>query len=114
MQCESCTGGCPCRMPLTPAEISVLSKLAVTPFLPVASHFNLKMPIYLEQSEYQPEIYGRALLALQQKGLIRIDYDLPLVNFEYTAYKNYPMHGSMALTGAGQDAIEQLEYMSTR
>ena len=43
------------------------------------------------------------------KGLLRLDYDIPLENFDYAAYRNYPLHGSMALTGHGQDILEQIE-----
>lgn len=118
MGCESCTGcsgacsgcnGCGRQITLTPAEVDLLWQFSQTPFLPMAGGFDLKKPIYLEDSKYELEIYSDALLALRQKGLIRIDFDLPLQNFDYTAYQSYPMHGSMALTGAGQNIVDQLE-----
>ena len=89
-------------MTLVPAEYALLQTFAVTPFLPVAASWNLKTPIYLEDSEFSQEEYSWAVQALALKGLVRIDFD-------YSAYRSYPMHGSMALTAAGQDIVEQLE-----
>ena len=106
--CGSC-GGCRPQLTITPVEYALLQQFAITPYLPVAAGWNLKTPVYLEEAEYTPEEYSAALTALSLKGLIRIDYDVPLDNFSYEAYKSYPMHGSMALTGAGQDIVEQLE-----
>ena len=97
------------RLTITPAEYALLMQFAVTPFLPVAAGWNLKTPVYLEETAYTSEEYSAALTALSLKGLIRIDYDIPLSNFSYQAYQSYPMHGSMALTGAGQEIVEQLE-----
>ena len=62
-----------------------------------------------EDADYSPEEYGEALAWLQLKGLARLDYDLPLRNFDYAAYGDYPLHGSAALTAAGQEAVEALE-----
>lgn len=110
--CEGSCGGCSgCRssLTITPVEYALLQQFAVTPFLPVAASWNLKIPIYLEETAYSAEEYGAALTGLSLKGLIRIDYDVPLSNFSYQAYQSYPMHGSMALTGRGQDIVEQLE-----
>lgn len=113
--CNSCTGscsgcsGCVRQLTLTPAEVDLLWQFSQTPFLPIAGEYDLKKPVYLEDTRYEPEVYGNALLALGQKGLIRIDFDIPLQNFDYAAYQKYPMHGSAALTGAGQDIVEQLE-----
>ena len=106
--CGSC-GGCRPQLTITPAEYALLMQFAVTPFLPVAAGWNLKTPVYLEETAYTSEEYSAALTALSLKGLIRIDYDIPLSNLSYQAYQSYPMHGSMALTGAGQEIVEQLE-----
>lgn len=109
-QCGACCGGgCKPQITITPVEYALLQQFAVTPFLPVAASWNLKTPIYLEENAYTKEEYSAALHALNLKGLIRIDYDIPLSNFQYKAYQSYPMHGSMALTGAGQEIVEQLE-----
>ena len=101
-------GGCG-ALTLTPLELALLRRLGETPFLPAASDFAMKMPVYLEERERSQEEYGSALLALAGKGLTRLDYDVPLKNFDYAAYRDYPLHGSMALTGRGQDVLEQIE-----
>ena len=49
------------------------------------------------------------LSALALKGLIRLDFDLPLGNFDYAMYAPYPHRGSVALTAAGQNVIELLD-----
>ena len=46
---------------------------------------------------------------LQRKGLIRVDYDIPLKNFAYDGYETYPCKGSMALTANGIRVLEVLE-----
>ena len=83
--CGSC-GGCRPQLTITPAEYALLMQFAVTPFLPVAAGWNLKTPVYLEETAYTSEEYSAALTALSLKGLIRIDYDIPLSNFSYQAY----------------------------
>lgn len=108
--CGACCGGaCAAAYTLTPAEYALLQTLAVTPFLPVASNWDLKSPVYLEETEFSQDDYAQAILALSHKGLLRIDYDIPLKNFGYSAYCAYPMHGSVALTGAGQELLERIE-----
>lgn len=57
------------------------------------------------------EAPAAAILGLAGKGLIRLDYDMPLRGFDYAAYREYPLHGSMALTGRGQDVLEQIEIL---
>lgn len=104
-----CGGGCKPQITITTVEYALLQQLAITPFLPVASGWDLKTPVYLEETDYTQEEYTAAIRALDGKGLIRMDYDIPLSNFPYQAYQAYPMHGSMALTGAGQEIVEQLE-----
>ena len=46
---------------------------------------------------------------LESKGLVSLDYHLPLSNFDYSAYAPWPLHGSAALTAAGQEALDSLE-----
>jgi hypothetical protein len=46
---------------------------------------------------------------LKLKGLISIDYDLPLQNYDYSAYASFPIKGSMALTASGQAVLEALD-----
>ena len=48
---------------------------------------------------------------LAAKKLISVDLDVPLSNYDYGVYKLFPVHGSMALTQRGQQAIDQIEMM---
>ena len=103
-----CTG-CHGTLQLTQGEISLLLYFAQVPFLPVAKRRGSDEPVYLEDGEKPAEEMARIITALQQKRLIRLDYDLPLSNFDYAAYEDCSAKGSMALTAMGQRVIEQLE-----
>jgi hypothetical protein len=94
---------------LTAGELELLRCFAQLPFLPVARRWDREDPVYLEDGARPPEEMASIITALYQKQLIRLDYDLPLTNFAYEAYGDYPVHGSMALTARGQQVIEQLE-----
>lgn len=100
--CGACCGG----LRLSQAEIDLLLRLAQIPFLPVARQAGSGQPVCLEAELSAP---GEVLTALWQKGLLQLDYDLPLLNFDYRAYAAYPHRGSMALTARGQQVAEQLE-----
>lgn len=98
-------GGCGGALVLTEAEIALLRRFGEIPFWPLARRADTEDPVCLEDDAMTPE----ALSALALKGLIRLDFDLPLTNFDYAPYARYPHHGSMALTAAGQCAVEILE-----
>lgn len=106
--CSSC-GGCAKALILTESEIHMLQKLGQIPFLPVARKADDMIPVYLEDTDYKSEEYSLILQALEQKGLISIDYDAPLTGADMAAYKGYPVHGSMALTQRGQTVLEMIE-----
>jgi hypothetical protein len=89
--------------------LDLLWHFAEIPFLPVARRWDSETPVYLENSAVPKEEMSLIVAALQQKQLIRLDYDLPLDGFDYEAYRDYPAQGSMALTARGQQVIEQLE-----
>ena len=102
--CGGCGGG---ALELTEQEVALLGRFAQIPFLPVARRWDSETPVYLEEGP--AELCSDAITGLQLKRLIRVDYDLPLVNFDYAAYGAYPCRGSMALTERGQAAVELLE-----
>ena len=106
--CASC-GGCGKELLLSQPEIRMLTTLGQIPFLPVARKAADMIPIYLEESEYSPEVYSQILQHLEAKGLISLDYDAPLSGASMEAYRGYPVHGSMALTQRGQSVLEMLE-----
>ena len=105
--CSGCTG-CAKQLSLTEGELHILKSLGQIPFLPVARKADDMTPIYLEDSEYSQEDYSLILQVLEKKNLISIDYD-PLPGADMSAYKGYPVHGSMALTARGQTVVELLD-----
>ena len=38
-----------------------------------------------------------------------MDFALPLKGFDYAGYEAWPIRGSMALTAAGQEALDSLD-----
>lgn len=86
----------------------MLWEFAQFSFLPVAFGTD-GMPAYLEADSFSRQEYSRILFLLWQKRIISIDYDIPLSNFDYGAYKEYERHGSMALTAYGQRVVDQAE-----
>ena len=107
--CGACSG-CARELVLSQPEIDFLRRLGQYAFLPVARRWDSETPVYLEEGP--AELYSAAITGLQLKRLIRVDYDLPLLNFDYAAYGAYPCRGSMALTERGQAAVELLEIQS--
>lgn len=106
--CGSC-GGCAKEMVMTKGELEILEKLAQIPFLPIARKMDDPAPVYLEDQDYSVEEYSLMLQCLEKKGLISLDFDRPLTNFDHSAYGAYPIFGSMALTARGQKVIELVE-----
>ena len=106
--CSSC-GGCGKELVLTQQEIHTLSLLGQIPFLPVARKAADMTPVYREDTAYSREEYSLILQNLEAKQLISIDFDAPLTGADMSAYKDYPVHGSMALTARGQQVLEILE-----
>ena len=66
-------------------------------------------PVYLEDTQYSKEEYSLILQVLEQKSLISLDYDMPLAGFDMSAYRGFPVHGSMALTARGQTVVDMLD-----
>lgn len=109
MACKhGCCGGYRGELVLTPPELELLRRLAQIPFLPVTRRADGETPVFLEDGA-DPEAFSAAILGLQQKQLIELDYDIPLENFDYQAYARYPCRGSIALTARGQTTVEFLE-----
>ena len=107
--CGGSCGGCGGQLELTQKEVELLRLFAQIPFLPVARRRDSETPVFLENGADAAEACGAAITALYQKRLIQLDYDLPLLNFDYGEYSQYPCRGSMALTAMGQTVVELLE-----
>ena len=91
--CESSCGGCQkscssCSpaLYLTEAELKLLRRFGETPFLPVARRPDGETPVCLEEGTGEQETVSNGILALERKGLIDLDYNLPLQNFDYGPY----------------------------
>lgn len=104
--CGAC-GGCAKQLFLTQGELCMLRTLGQIPFLPVARKADDMIPVYLEADA--PEDCSLVLQVLEKKNLIDIDYKSPLTGFDMSAYKAYPVHGTIALTARGQRVLEMLE-----
>ena len=98
-------------MILSPEEIEMLKKLCQIPFLPVARRADNMDPMYFEDSDYTPAEYSLILQCLEKRGLISIDYDMPLKGAYSESYLPYPVRGSFALTAKGQNVTELLEVL---
>ena len=109
--CAGCGGcnGCGGQLELTEGEIRMLLELGQIPFLPVARKMSDDIPVYLEETEYPPEEYSLILQCLEKRGLISLDYDVPLKGFAGKTYEVYPVRGSFALTLRGQQVVELLQ-----
>ena len=104
--CSGC-GGC---MELAEGELRMLLTLGQIPFLPVARKMGDLTPVFLEGEDYTPDEYSLILQCLEKRGLISIDYDMPLKGTSYgSRYEAYPVRGSFALTAKGQDVVQLLQ-----
>ena len=107
--CKSCGGCHPGQLELSAGEVTMLQSLGQFGFLPVARKADDMTPIYLEDRDFTTEEYSLILQCLEARGLISLDYLQSLKGADMSAYQGYPVHGSMALTQRGQQALEILE-----
>ena len=106
--CAACPEAGSCgALYLTEDELSVLRRFAETPFLPLVKKAD-GLPL-CPALEGDTERLAAVLRNLESKGLVSLDYHLPLSNFDYGSYAPWPFHGSAALTAAGQEALDSLE-----
>ena len=71
------------------------------------------LPVDLEEGEAKKEEMSLVLQCLEKKMLIDITYD-PLPGADMSAYKGYPVHGSIGLTARGLQVLELLEVQGFR
>lgn len=138
MPCPNCRGCGGAAAPLTETEQQLLDLLAQNAFLPVARFilrssenpemsFVMSAPVLLRSPEDgtgQMRETGKALLSLQKRRFITLDYGIPLTGFDYDTWEEselfqrfaqsaatpgtepYLEPGSIALTLQGQEAID--------
>ncbi len=102
-----CAHACGGAAALTDAEQELLELLAQYAFLPLAFDPASEEPVCLERTDRRQEETSAALLSLWEKRLISLDYDMPLANYDYSAYTQYECYGSAALTAFGQETLDQ-------
>lgn len=124
-RCGMCCGGnCSSRacsgcgaVQLTRAECDLLLTFAELPFQPVVSRDGAGRPVlaYADEAagERSEEISPDVITGLADKFLIQVDYDIPLGNYDYRGFEDYPYHGSMALTYRGQQVVDELSISGT-
>ena len=114
--CGKCCGGS-CSgcgsLELTQAEADFLLTFAELPFQPVVGKDVSDCHVYafpacMSEESPKPDVRPEVISALAGKGLIEADYDIPLRNYDYQGFEDYPLHGSMALTIRGQQVLDQL------
>ena len=105
--CSGC-GGCGGTLTLTAGERDFLMELAQIPFLPVARKASEETPVYLEAGEENRDLFSALLLGLERKGLVSLDYDIPMKRYP-SGYEAYPIRGSISLTNRGQQVLELLD-----
>ena len=108
--CGCSTCGHANELVITKPELDFILELAQTPFLPVARTMGDLTPVYLEKGRENAEEMSLVLQCMEKKGLISLDYSVPLKGFDDSAYASYPIRGSMALTERGQKVLELLEF----
>ncbi len=108
--CGGC-GGCRAALELTERELELLRELAVYAFLPVARTADDPTPHYLQDDARAEAEYSAALLHLERKGLIDLDYASPIGAYTDARYAPWPVHGSAALTARGQQVLETLDIL---
>ena len=104
--CGSCSG-CARELELTEKELEFLRTLAEVAFLPVARNMGDLNPVYPENPS---EEFSLLLQCVEKKGLVSLDYHLPLKGYSHPDYDRFPIRGSLALTQRGQQVLELIEY----
>ena len=108
--CGGNCGGCG-AIELTQEEIALLLRFAVLPFLPVVSTSFGGKAVLAESGGSDNAELSECIASLASKRLIQLDFDIPLSNYDYCGFDEYPVRGSMALTILGQTAIDRLYGM---
>lgn len=104
--CGNCSG-CGGALTINEGEMALLMELGQYAFLPVARRADDPTPLYCGEMVYSREEYSLILQCLEKKGLITLDYEMPLKGF--SDYGNFPLRGSCSLTLRGQQVLDLLQ-----
>lgn len=121
MPCPHCS--CHKAGPLSPVERHLLDLLAQNAFLPVARFllqnpenpelsFVMAGPVFLETGKDSAETVkaaGDALLSLQRRRFIVMDYGQPLIGFDYEEWKRSDHYQNFVFSSQSRDAVAALE-----
>ena len=122
--CATC-GGCggSSNDTLDLGELALMFELMETPFLPVCRFSMTKAgeedtvrvtalaPVYfnaVDTTMEEAKQIGEALLHLEEKGIITLDYDVKLENYDYMEYRNSDLYKELKKTvaeGAGKEGF---------
>lgn len=105
--CSHCSGNCgSCgskgELILSQPELDLLDRLRILPFLAVGRTEQDPTPHLAESPDAMTSL---ALMCLEKRGLILIDFDKPLPGDT----SPYPIRGSIGLTERGIDVLEILD-----
>ncbi len=106
---ERCCG-CGNTVYLTEKECRILSLFAEFSFLAVGLKKEGAFPMLLSEKDDG----GKELFMLKMKGLVDIDYDQPLVGFDYAPFSTFARLGSAALTEKGMDVLDAIDVVGIR
>lgn len=121
MSCSHCKG---CHSgPLSEEEQHFMDLLAQRAFLPVARFllenpdnpalsFVMSAPVYLETEQDTPQDLSRAgaaLLSLQRRRYVTLDYNVPLQGFDYSPWERSQYYQNFAFSSTSEDAVPVLE-----
>lgn len=101
--CAAC-GGCARELVLGPRELEILFALGQIPFMSVGRQADREMPVDPEEPTEEKSLL---LQLLEKKGLISLDYDLPIKGADYGGLA---LRGSYALTARGQQVLDLAQY----
>lgn len=104
-----CGGGCGLSPKLSAGEKKLLERFAELPFLPLVRERE-SGEVTLLESGMSPMVARSLLSLLERRALVRVDAELPIGNFDYSAYGEAYTHGSAALTARGQETLDDLEF----
>lgn len=85
-----------------------MESLGIFPFLPLVQDRDSGTVTLLETG-LSGETARRGLSLLLRRGLVAIDNQAPLENYDYSPYQHHLL-GSVGLTLLGQETLDDLEY----